>query len=71
MTLQQLKSTIEKAGYKPTAYSGRGMCGKRCVSVYLGAGDQGQGLPKKGALSDSMGKGSVIYWPAVEVQGEL
>lgn len=31
MTLNELKETIEEAGYEPKSYSGRGMYGKACV----------------------------------------
>lgn len=43
-------------------YSGRGMYGKQCPAVYLKR-DQVGDFGFKGASSDSMGLGQVIYCP--------
>lgn len=47
-------------------YSGRGMFGRTCWSVYCD--DPNEVICEagvKGALTDSMGKGAVVYWPNV------
>jgi hypothetical protein len=49
-----------------TDYSGRGMFGRTCWSVYCD--DPNEVICEagvKGALTDSMGRGSVVYWPKV------
>ena len=35
MNIQEFVNLIASAGYRPKSYSGRGMFGKRCVSVNL------------------------------------
>ena len=35
MNTQEFVNLIASAGFRPTSYSGRGMFGKRCVSVNL------------------------------------
>lgn len=63
MNTKKLIEAIHATGREPTTYSGRGMFGEYCVSVYLDQYDRGKDLPQVGAHWDSMGKGSVIYWP--------
>lgn len=83
LTAQRLIDAIE-AGcqYDALSYSGRGMYGKRCVSVNL---DNTADLLHLGALLgeelgvdsvptpsiDSMGRGIVVYWPSIPLAGEL
>lgn len=47
-------------------YSGRGMFGATCWSIYCDdANDVICEVGLKGTKTDSMGKGSVVYWPNV------
>ena len=64
MTAEQLIKRIEQSGRKARGYSGRGMCGEYCVGVSLQQGDSGGELPR-GASTDSLGKGSIWYWPSI------
>jgi hypothetical protein len=49
-----------------TDYSGRGMFGATCWAIYCDdANDVICDVGLKGARTDSMGKGSVVYWPNV------
>lgn len=50
----------------PFPYSGRQMYGQDCVACVVDRGSNMDGLPKEGALVDSMGTGYVIYWPRAE-----
>lgn len=70
---------IESLGLSPRSYSGRGMYGRSCVGVTLGRNSEVTefGLGVKLALAlgedaedldprtDSMGLGSIIYFPNV------
>ena len=57
------------------SYSGRGMYGKECLgidcenanSVIEDAGAAGI----KGARTDSMGLGAIVYWPKLEVPDDF
>lgn len=92
MNFSELKQIVEDAGYSPRSYSGRGMHGRKCLSVnldrdeseldmmldiaesiqaYVETEDEGLELEDvtayfKGAKSDSMGLGSVIYFPDID-----
>lgn len=47
-------------------YSGRGMFGRTCWSIYCDdPEDVLAEVGLKGAKTDSMGRGSVVYWPSV------
>lgn len=76
-----LADLLADAGYKARSYSGRGMYGARCVSVNLdglsellaiggairaAAPDDVDRLARD-ARTDSMGMGTVVYWPSLEV----
>lgn len=65
MTADQLIKKIEDSGRKARSYSGRSMFGAECVAVSLPQGDAGGELPK-GARTDSLGKGTIWYWPGVQ-----
>ena len=75
-------NALEEAGYEPKAYSGRGMYGKKCVSI---TGDEEErisawevaralwfnnldqdDLDVPAPRQDSMGLGIVLYWPGYE-----
>lgn len=50
-------------------YSGRCMFGKCCVSIYCNSWDVQDIIAEagvKGARTDSMGKGAVVYWPDIQ-----
>ena len=50
-------------------YSGRGMFGQQCVSIYCDSYEVQDIVAEvgiKGARTDSMGKGAVIYWPNIQ-----
>ncbi len=64
LTAKTLIARIRKSGRKARSYSGRYMYGRHCVGVDLDRHDAGGELPK-GANTDSMGLGSIWYWPAV------
>jgi len=63
-------------GYRPYAYSGRGMMGKQCVAINVESLDEiwrlaiaiGGTLGDEANISapktDSMGHGYVVYWPS-------
>lgn len=70
---ENLRDALVDAGYEPTAYSGRGMTGSRCVAIRSGVSGEDVDLFKLGrALAnfdvrsptvDSLGFGIVAYWP--------
>lgn len=63
---------IEGAGYEPVSYSGRGMYGERCVAVALEQHDDGDELSRiEGATRDSLGMGTILYWPDVPAPATL
>ena len=53
-------------------YSGRGMCGQYCLSIYCERDETDYVIEKarkkglKGACIDSIGRGAVVYWPSVK-----
>tara|TARA_Y100000310_G_scaffold309170_1_gene353037 strand:- start:2157 stop:2393 length:237 start_codon:yes stop_codon:yes gene_type:complete len=50
----------EKLGFEVDTYSGRGMYGKYCPSIYV---DYPEEFDSRGYRVDDMGKGYVIYCP--------
>jgi hypothetical protein len=52
-------------------YSGRGMYGKTCASIYCDDTDEcieeAAAAGIRGARRDSMGLGAVVYWPHITV----
>jgi hypothetical protein len=76
-----LIEAIEDAGYTPQAYSGRGMCGRKCVGIELDsedsqfkaalkiaaeyAGDLDR-LLELSVKDDALGLGSIVYFPLVD-----
>lgn len=79
-TVQHLNDELEgeRDLYRVSAYSGRGMYGRQCVAVTTPVGaDMSEvsmimgdlyrefGQPRR----DSMGLGSVFYWPAIKYEG--
>ena len=61
-----LVDAIANRELRPIPYSGRQMYGQDCVACVVDRGSDMDGLPKEGALVDSMGTGYVVYWPAAE-----
>jgi hypothetical protein len=51
---------------RPFPYSGRQMYGQDCVACIVAKGSNMDGLPKAGAIVDSMGLDWVVYWPHAE-----
>ena len=56
-------------------YSGRGMYGKTCYGIVVdGSGTEvieaAAALGVRGARTDNMGKGTIVYWPHVKGQAE-
>lgn len=66
-----VKSIIERLkdkGFDAFSYSGRGMYGKRCVSVDIRHNEiwkeaEVAEIVGKAPTTDSLGKGIVAYWP--------
>jgi hypothetical protein len=70
-----LLDNLNDAGYSVSSYSGRAMYGKRCVGVKLDRSQDpfelgiqmgiylGEEAKKLGYRTDSMGMGSVVYFP--------
>ena len=81
LTHERLIEIIADADFTPAPYSGRGMYGRRCVSFVIenetplnhaladlveGAVDTDEASDiLRGMMRDSMGRGAVLYWPAV------
>ena len=63
MDSKKLIKKIESTGRKARSYSGRFMYGARCVGVALDQWDIGRNLPAKGRRMDSLGLGTIVYWP--------
>ena len=59
-----LIDAILNAGLRPRFYSGRNMYGHSCVACTIEKGGTLEGLPKAGALVDSLGVGYIVYWPS-------
>ena len=65
----ELIGALEDAGYEPRSYSGRGMFGRTCVSVsgdisiWEIARNIDQDIHIPNPSTDSMGLGTVLYWP--------
>lgn len=82
VTAQELFDALDDASLSgevtgPKAYSGRGMYGKQCIAVSLEYGGEWEvaralfkRLPNFDELpsphTDSMGRGTVLYWPSME-----
>jgi len=71
-TLQIAKikaAALNHTGRYYNNYSGRGMFGKLCVSIYCEVHEALDIISEvgiKGAKTDSMGLGSVVYWPSIQ-----
>jgi hypothetical protein len=65
---------LAEAGYAPRSYSGRGMYGSSCVAVVVKAETEllkigaalGSGLAGEPVRTDSLGFGTVVYWPEAD-----
>lgn len=75
MTKQQQIAAIEKTanevgGDVRSDYSGRGMFGKRCYGIdcdsHVACIESASRNGLKGASTDNMGKGWIVYWPSIE-----
>ena len=72
--IKALIEALQEGGFEPRSYSGRGMYGKCCVSVYdVSAWDVARELFGEShdfvipePLQDAMGLGNVLYWPSYE-----
>ena len=57
-------------------YSGRCMFGKKCIGISCDRCDVNNVIAEagaagiKGARTDSLGKGSIVYWPEYDFQKE-
>lgn len=71
MTAQKLINAIRAAGHEPTSYSGRGMYGRYCIGVSLDHINDADGLPLKGSNTDSLGRGIILYWPAIDAPEDM
>ena len=76
---QDFIDTLQGLGCDADYYSGRGMYGKRCVSVSLDGGADlwnlaialGEQAREVGPpTTDSLGMGIVAYWPHMKWPGE-
>lgn len=70
---QKLEEIAENLGCDfRESYSGRGMYGKSCVGIDVDSYNEMEGVIEKalehgikGAKTDSMGKGYIVYWPSI------
>lgn len=75
--VEKFIEALEDAGYEPKSYSGRGMYGKKCVSVHgddVSEWDIARNLFNEthdgefdnvpAPKQDQMGRGIVLYWPS-------
>ena len=84
LTAESIAEAIEDAGFEPvTDYSGRFMYGKECPGfssdsiseVFLMFTTIAEENPElahamaKGAKTDSMGRGMIVYWPNATYEG--
>lgn len=76
--LAVLKQIADECGGKVHTYSGRFMYGRQCLSIYCdhaGSCLEAAGAHRvRGASTDSMGLGAVVYWqhiPADLAKGRL
>ena len=71
----EIQRVLEDNGYDTRSYSGRGMFGKSCLGcvvekstnlLEVGAalGEEGVTIPHNTKM-DSMGLGTIVYWPGV------
>ena len=59
-------NVIERAGFEPRSYSGRGMYGKTCLGVDLpGASKLVKLAGVLEPVLDQMGMGIIAYWPSI------
>ncbi len=70
-TATELVQAIERAGFEPVAYSGRGMAGRECVAVKNNsAWEIARALSPNLSLPepaiDALGKSEVVYWPSID-----
>jgi hypothetical protein len=56
-------------------YSGRGMFGKTCPAVStstpITAIEEAAAMGMRGAVIDSLGMGSVVYWPRYKLETQI
>ena len=79
LTFERLQYLLED--FNPSSYSGRGMYGRQCLSITTDRDsfsilakimrdcedvEEASALLAK-AKTDSMGRGTVIYWPSIEI----
>jgi hypothetical protein len=70
---KELIASLDDAGIKWRDYSGRGMYGDSCVGVTCGRDHsegevyQAVGVNGSSAHRDSMGLGTILYWPKAKL----
>lgn len=69
--IEQLKALAkDNEGWCFRWYSGRGMFGAECASIYCDRAmpviEAAVALGVTGARTDSMGRGAVVYWPSIK-----
>jgi hypothetical protein len=77
--VKQFIEALEQSGFEPSAYSGRGMYGKQCVSIngddvsawevarclwYNNFEEDDLNIPEP--RQDQLGLGIVLYWPSYD-----
>jgi hypothetical protein len=83
LSSQRLIDIIKSSGRHPRRYSGRNMFGRECVGVmvndffgslvgFVGKCENTEEAAAlvAGVTTDSMGRGTIAYWPSVEWVGE-
>jgi len=70
--VQKLKQLAKENDWDYQEYSGRGMYGAECAAV---SGDYAMPIIEaaveagiKGARTDSLGKGVIVYWPGIKIK---
>lgn len=69
--IQKITAVAAEVDGRIRTYSGRAMWGKECMSIYCDDAIEcieaaaARGI--RGARRDSMGRGAVVYWPAIAV----
>lgn len=69
--LQKLTEVAAEVDGRIRAYSGRGMCGAECMSIYCDDAkaciEAAAARGIRGSRFDSLGRGYVVYWPGIPV----
>ena len=74
--IKVIKQVADEFGVDAREYSGRGMYGAYCWAIDCGRYEEGEiaertvQLGRRGAAFDSLGMGSIVYWPSVKFEDE-